>query len=636
VQYVNPNTGAVSKMVGVPAARYEGNEDGRGGFGALQYQTVMDQYRQFNTDPSRPMFVMLHHDGDNYGGGSESYYNSNFQNMVNWANGNANYNVSTVQDYLKRFPVPQNAVVHVENGSWAGADNGDPEFKKWLGDPNASGWSPDRNSWAVLTAAKNHVYTAEDLVGAASARNVINNTGTAAERAWHYLSQAQASDHWYWDGTEVWDSNVTRGSNLAVAQANQALTAQALANEKTPPSVFVPQRDSYNPGSLEFSTTPEPSDFDVWTYAYDVSGLSSVTLKYRLDLDGENPIASTQNETYAGGTEVGAWNALAMSSSSMNVPSNILAATVRALKYTARIAGVSDKLVDYYVEAVDTKGNVTRTDIQHVYVGPGNGFAGFQMDGALDTSAKLVSNNPTANLNLHALHRNGKLYVATNDAGEGDDVFIFIAKDKNALRAAPWAKGGQVAGWDAFLADENDNGYSGWFDVANASLASNSTGANGGVLEGVLDLRSEFGGSIPPGVWIAVGRYATADGGALRPNLQVPPTTDGNLNIDNAEWVWLQLLFKGDLNIDGAVNNLDIADFVAALTNASPTSEQVYCGDVNNDGVLNNLDIAPFVNLLTANGISVPPGWSALVPEPTAATFVLPLTALLSRRRRGK
>lgn len=225
VQYVNPNTGAVSKIVAVPGARYEGNEDGRGGYGALQYQSVMDQVRPYNTDPNHPMLVLLHHDGDNYGGGSDAYYHHNFQQMVNWATGNPNYNVSTVADYLEKYPVAASDVIHVENGSWAGADNGDAEFKKWLGDPNGSGWSPDRNSWAVLTAAKNRVFHAEDIAGPANPTNVINKTGTAAEKAWHYLVQAEASDHWYWDGTEVWDSNVTRGSNLAVAQANQIINA---------------------------------------------------------------------------------------------------------------------------------------------------------------------------------------------------------------------------------------------------------------------------------------------------------------------------------------------------------------------------------------------------------------------------
>ena len=179
VQHVDPNTGAASRIVAVPAARYEGNEDGRGGFGALQYEQVMEQYRQYNTDAAHPMFVLLHHDGDNFGGGAESYYHNNFQNMVNWAAANPNYDVTTVQDYLDRYPVAASDVIHVENGSWAGADSGDPEFNKWLGDPGPNGWSPDRNSWAVLTAAKNRVFTADDLAPYGSVANIAAGTGSA-------------------------------------------------------------------------------------------------------------------------------------------------------------------------------------------------------------------------------------------------------------------------------------------------------------------------------------------------------------------------------------------------------------------------------------------------------------------------
>ena len=165
-------------------------------------------------------------------------------------------------------------MIHVENGSWAGADNGDPEFKKWLGDPDASGWSPDRNSWAVLTAAKNRVFTADDIAPAAEpGQRPDHGTGTPTERAWHYLMAGRgSSDYWYWDGTEVWDSNVTRGSNLAVAQADQVII-HFPAQETTPPTVFLPQRESYNPGGQEWGPAPEPSDFEVWTFAYDVSGL---------------------------------------------------------------------------------------------------------------------------------------------------------------------------------------------------------------------------------------------------------------------------------------------------------------------------------------------------------------------------
>ena len=43
------------------------------------------------------------------------------------------------------------------------------------------------------------------------------------------------------------------------------------------------------------------SDFYVWTFAYDFSGIESVTFYYRKDLDGINPIHETSNEVYRSG-----------------------------------------------------------------------------------------------------------------------------------------------------------------------------------------------------------------------------------------------------------------------------------------------------------------------------------------------
>ena len=354
VQYVDPNTGTVTKLVAIPGARYEGNEDARGGYGAFLYGTVMDQYRSYNTDAARPMFVVLHHDGDNYGGGSDAYYHSNFNSMINWDAGTTNYEVTTIQDYLGRFPVPTSAVIHVENGAWAGADNGDPEFKKWLGDPNASGWSPDRNSWAVMTAARNRVFTADAISPYTSEANILNNTGSNTDKAWRYVLCGQASDYWYWDGSgEPWDSNVTVACNQAVSYADLVINGAPPSADTVGPNVFIPQRVPYNPGGVQFGVQ-EPSDFTVWTYAYDVSGLSNVTLKWRTDNDGVNPIASTQNETYAGGSEVGAWNSVAMTAGTLPArPSNITAPTYIATYYSGQITGQSNVLIDYYVEATD-------------------------------------------------------------------------------------------------------------------------------------------------------------------------------------------------------------------------------------------------------------------------------------------
>jgi hypothetical protein len=720
VQYVNPNTGGATKIVAVPGARYEGNEDGRGGYGAFLYEQVMDQYLQYNTDPSRPMLVVLHHDGDNYGGGSEAYYHSNFQNMVNWAASSPNYDVTTIQDYLERYPVPANDVIHVESGSWAGADAGDPEFKKWLGDPNASGWSPDRNSWAVLTAAKNRVFTADDAAPYSSLQNIMVGGGTPTEKAWHYLLQAQASDYWYWDGTEVWDSNVTRGSNLAVAQANQVLTPAVLASETTPPSVFLPQREAYNPGGIEWGTTPQPSDFEVWTYAYDVSGLTSVTLKWRADSDGVNPIASTQNETYIGGAEVGAWNSVSMSSSDVPPPGNILSPTYRALRYGGMIEGQQNALIDYYVEAVDGRGNITRSDIQHVWVGnstsePGgnvvqiepnpavagqslaityspagrplagasqvylhygfnnwqtvasdllmtwdaslslwsasvpisatatqfdlvfNNGAGlwdnnneqdwhfnvtgvqpppFVLDGVRDTAVPEVAANGSRH--LYAALSGNVLYVATEAAGgSANDVFIYLADTPGALRAANWAKAGQVADWDAYLGNESGNNWSGWFDA----VAGAAQSAAGSALEGTINLATEFG-ALPSQIYLAVGVYQTNDGGALVTSQQVPASIDGNGNINAVEYFLLQLVVSpGDFNRDGYVN---VADYNLWRSTFGTSDVRT---DANHDGIVDAADYAIWrkhngagsgASYVLASSL-----WAPNVPEPTGFSLFI-------------
>ena len=334
-----------------------------------------------------------------------------------------------------------------------------------------------------------------------------------------------------------------------MAQADQVISGFG-GTESTPPTVFLPQRESYNPGGIEWGPDAEPSDFEVWTYAYDVSGLTDVTLKWRTDLDGENPLSSTDNETYAGGAEVGSWNTISMSSSDIAPPSGILSPTYRALRYGASIAGQQDVLIDYYVEAVDGNGNIARSDIQHVYVGDGSSGGGgggvaigpdpavagqpvtvtydpsggvldgasqvymhygydswgtvispdvamnwnateeywdltvpvlssatqldmvfndgagtwdnnsgqdwhfsvtgtapppFEMDGVLDAAAVEIAAG--GGMHLYMAIDGDTLYLATDDAGEGNDHFIYIAETPGALTAANWAKSGQIAAW---------------------------------------------------------------------------------------------------------------------------------------------------------------------------------------------
>lgn len=371
VKYINPNNGQEYKIIAVPTSRYLGNEDGRGGFGALNYEQVMSQLEFANTDPQHPILVVLHHDGDNYGGGSSGYYGSNFDNFVNWLKANpSRFVCTTIQDYLDMFPPDPNDVIWVEDGSWSGADNGDPEFLKWNGDPGPDGYSPDRNSWGIVTAAKNYVFTADK----------INPNDNNTKLAWKYLTVAQTSCYWYWDGSEngIWDSHPARACNEAVKYAQNIVTGNF--NDQVGPTIYVPQREPYNPGGTEWNIS-KPKDMTVWTYVYDVSGLQYVKLKYRTKNDNTYKLTN-DNFTYAGGASVGPWQEITMTPKTIASKTNPQP-TVKANEYSAVITGLTNKLVDYYVEAMDTKNNITKSPIRHVWIGDGTGSSGGGTSGSV-------------------------------------------------------------------------------------------------------------------------------------------------------------------------------------------------------------------------------------------------------------
>jgi len=358
VQYTDPQSGLAQKIIAVPAARYEGNEDARGGFGALQYEAVMSQYEQLNDDPLHPMLVVLHHDGDNYGGGSDSYYHGNFQAFISWVTSKPDrFVATTIQDYLDLFPPDPDDLIHVEDGSWSGADNGDPEFAKWNGDPGSNGYSPDRNSWSVIVAATNRVLTAENIQPHTDIDAIVAGNGNQTDLAWHYLLNGQTSCYWYWDGSHdgIWDGHPTRAANLAVAEADPVISSGA---DGVGPTIYPQQREPYNPG-LDGASP----DFEVWTLVYDVSGLSSVKLHYRLDADGQRDDA---NEIYSGGD----WHEIDMTGEPIPSQADPLP-VYQAEQFTAQLLGQGGKLIDYYVSATDSQGNPSRSPLSHVYVDDG-------------------------------------------------------------------------------------------------------------------------------------------------------------------------------------------------------------------------------------------------------------------------
>jgi hypothetical protein len=434
-QYVNPETGVAYKIDVVPMCNYFGYVDGYSGANVGEVQSKLEPYS--NTD--RPTILLLAHDGDNAWGGGSSYYYEAVSGFTHGA-ANAGYKPTTIQQFLNDHPVPADAIARVEDGAWVNAENdwGHPQYINWLWplfskpdyrfDPD--GWTEDARNWAVITATENYVTMAEDLEGGNLRIDKIADGGTSAtnaEKAWHFYFGGLNSGFMYYGKAEDMEVKPSMTGNIAIESAQQVINANP-GVDQTPPSVFIPQRYPYNPGSVGFGPTTGykkvnyASDFHVWTYAYDVSGLTSVTLKYRIDNDGWNPVESIQNEIYAGGIEVGSWQNIEMNRRPMTAdPTNdpelnffILPMAKADLCY-AEIAGHKDVLIDYYVEAVDSKGNVFKTPIQHVYVGSGDGETGGGTGGEpgdITVSFKRPTDWDTAGVHLWAWHAGGDVFGA--------------------------------------------------------------------------------------------------------------------------------------------------------------------------------------------------------------------------------
>lgn len=172
----------------------------------------------------------------------------------------------------------------------------------------------------------------------------------------------------------------------------------------------------YGAGSLwGYKYTPMNNSFYIWTFVYDVSDLASVTLYVREDSDGVNPLDDFANEVYEptkfGYKGVSQWTATPMVrrvfpkgnvyNESVDLTCNsrselqrwvppmhsVLCThscrahcvavvcgfvfvsgqpclpTIIADEYFLQVKGYSDVLLDYYIEAVDSKGNSKKTDI---------------------------------------------------------------------------------------------------------------------------------------------------------------------------------------------------------------------------------------------------------------------------------
>jgi len=395
-KYVDPENGNEYKITVVPMADLLSYKDGFSQMGTGDIDNYIAPY----SDPSQPCMVLLAHDGDNAWGGGYDYYNNAVPNFCGAAAAKG-YVPTTIQQFLNDHPVPETDIVHVEDGAWVNAANdwGHPQFINWmwpLYDPsdysfNPNGWTEDVRNWAVLVAAENYVITADELSGGSDIQQIVypGSSSSKAERAWHHLLPAYTSGYMYYGMALDMEVKQSLAGNLAIGFAKEVLNAHP-NEDNTPPSVFIPQRYPYNPGGIGFGPTygyqqhTNSSDFHVWTLAYDINGIQSAVLRYRCDKDGLNPLTNNENETYAGGAGVGSWSSVPMDTKLFpagNITGNpdvdfFIMPEAIANIYWAEISGLKDTLVDYFVEMSDSKGNMVRTAIQHVYIGNESGGGG--------------------------------------------------------------------------------------------------------------------------------------------------------------------------------------------------------------------------------------------------------------------
>ncbi|BDU51305.1 fibronectin type III domain-containing protein [Haliovirga abyssi] len=466
VRYIDPETGAESKIAGIPVEQAGSWEEGyqgsvSGGF-----------LKQFegNTNGREQYFVVAH-DGDNSSGRAGD--------GGTWANsGNVTYAESGIEgigvdEYLLAHPIPQDDIVHVQDGSWIDTrdSSSDPTWYHWhipmgiwkgqfadFNRINGTNYSPKKNldgveeghtvsfeygyhylerNFALLQAAENYAKTAEqiwldshpnywhptsqldyEIVGANNTANQLNpymysfpvkgdsnndyaGGANPAELGWYFLTASIDSGFGYYD------ENVDDGVKPTVSfdqslYFSKPYVEANLANDKTGPSVWWPQRYPYNPGSANKSKAEGwtlqyfDNNFGIYTYAFDASGIQNIKVKIRTHSekwadpkDRTYQVYDPQKLSNQGVPEinpanVGNWVEYPMTKRSLQdsingvdwQPSgkemmNIVSAQEIGDMYYSYIGDYRDQLIDYYIEATDSKGNITKSNIQQVYVGAG-------------------------------------------------------------------------------------------------------------------------------------------------------------------------------------------------------------------------------------------------------------------------
>lgn len=276
------------------------------------------------------------------------------------------------------------------------------------------------------------------------AANDYKGGANPAELGWYFLIPAIDSGFGYYDENQDDGVKPTLSFNQSLYFTKPYVTSN-LDKDKTGPSVWWPQRWPYNPGSVNCDKSEGwtkqyfDNTFGIFTYADDVNGIKDIKVKVRPHLGikwdsatgkwtGENASKFTSKDNTfrvydpkaaaasgATGIEpslVGDWkdysmkerdlskdiNGVAWQATSTATFQKVPAQEIGSLYYSY-ITEYRDQLLDYYIEATDSKGNVTKSDIQTVYVGSGKykkGTNGYVEDsnGTIEGTHPFITDGP--------------------------------------------------------------------------------------------------------------------------------------------------------------------------------------------------------------------------------------------------
>ena len=390
-RYVDPNTGTASEIILAPSDQVFGWKDS---YSTWDLGLIAPLAARNN--PAKPALVLCAHDGDNAWSGGSSYYNEWVGQMAGTAVSDG-YEPTTIEQFIADFPPDTNDVVHVEDGGWVFADGdfGSPMFINWHWPPSYTdgsgnnvvdpslGTSDKADNWRVIIATENRVKTAQQISGITPRIDQVRDPGSfsgtpnAVELGWHYYLASLDSGFVYYGCTGDECLRAVVAQSNACRNVDSIIAANPTA-DTTPPTVFIPQRHPWNPGGTNFGVqygykvTVEPQfrflDLDLRLRRFGHHERQPAAPRRRHKSADERPVQDLRRRPARRRmADLEHDAARHTRRCSGDTPQYI------ADYYYAKVSGISNAFVDYYVSATDARGNTYKSPIQHVWVGAGSG-----------------------------------------------------------------------------------------------------------------------------------------------------------------------------------------------------------------------------------------------------------------------